>query len=258
MTEKPIMPNLEKIYLKRSNKETLSKTEYGIFKVLSSDYIGKKFIAGEHYEHDKIKKALEYINVGDTVLDVGANIGVHTIPYIQKIGKLGTIHAFEPQGLIYQLLEDNVNLNCNYPNVHLYHMAIGHNECETTMSGFCDGKPIDYHRSQQTNYGGISLGKHGEKIVMRTIDSFDFDRVNFIKIDVEGAEKLVIWGARETIRKHRPVVFFEENWKKITNDMKSMYKLSNEIVNFDIRNFFLNELKYSDIIKIGSNYMAVP
>ena len=133
------------------------------------------------------------------------------------------------------------------------------------MNGYDDrGKVLDYHRSQETNYGGLNLGKHGEKVEMLRLDDlyqegvFGDEGVQYIKIDVEGAEPLVIYGARRLIEDLRPMVFYEENWKKVTKEMIEMFDLSKNISQFNIRDFFLKELKYSKIEKIGSNYLALP
>jgi hypothetical protein len=62
----------------------------------------------------------------------------------------------------------------------------------------------------KVNYGGMSLGHDGELTVARTIDSLGLGNVSFIKIDVQGAERLVIYGARETIKRCLPVVNYED------------------------------------------------
>lgn len=250
----------DKMKIYQSVKEVLVDTIYGQYNVLSSDYISKKLLNGVYYEKDKIDKVLSHLNEGDVVVDVGANLGIHSIPYGKKIGENGKLYLFEPQCVIYNLLEKNVkrNLPTNL-QYHLYNCALGHITCNTTMNAKCDkNRIIDYHRSQETNYGGLNLGIGGEHIDMITLDSLKLDKVNYIKIDVEGAEKLVIYGARRTIEDHRPLVFFEENWKTITSDMIKMYNLSSNIINFNIKEFFLKELNYKNIEKIGSNFLALP
>ena len=70
------------------------------------------------------------------------------------------------------------------------------------------------------NKGGIGIGQGGESITIKTLDSFDLPGLDFMKIDVEGAEGLVLQGAEQTIRKYRPVIFFEHNYQYI--DPKSV------------------------------------
>jgi FkbM family methyltransferase len=214
---------------------------------------------GSHYESELLAKLLPHINPGDVVMDVGANYGVHTIPYAQKVGLEGEVYAFEPQGVIYNLLEENVRMNVADHQVHLYHQAVGHEVCEAALSGYCDaGKVIDYHRSQQTNYGGVSLGCDGEKVQMISIDSLNLARLDYIKIDVEGAEKLVIWGAKDTIERCRPIIHYEENRKCLTKEMIKMFNLPEEIVKFDIKKFLMEDMHYSKHIKMSSNMLVLP
>jgi hypothetical protein len=68
---------------------------------------------------------------------------------------------------------------------------------------------------QGHNKGGLGIGEGGEIIKIRTLDSLDLPGLDFLKIDVEGAEGLVLQGAAQTIKKYKPVIFFEHNDAKI-------------------------------------------
>ena len=54
---------------------------------------------------------LSFINEGDTVLDIGSNIGAFTIPFAKKVGFKGKVYAFEPQSFIFRILKENVKIN---------------------------------------------------------------------------------------------------------------------------------------------------
>ncbi len=69
---------------------------------------------------------------------------------------------------------------------------------------------------------------------------------------------MVIQGAKETLRKNRPIVYYESNYKQITNDMVNMLNLSTNEIMFDIQSFFINELKYSKLEKLGNDIMCYP
>lgn len=242
--------------------ETLTKTQYGQFMVLSNDHIGKKFIAGVHYEHNELQFLLKYVIMpGNMIIDVGANIGAHTIPYAKAVGKIGKVFAFEPQSVIRELLLQNIQLNDVREQVTVLDNAVGHKNCHTTLNCNDDeGNPLDYE-CKRANFGGLNLGKDGEPVAMITLDSIRHiftQKIKYIKIDVEGAESLVIHGARRLIEDFRPFVFFEHNYKTLTKDMVKMYNLSANIVNFNIFDFFLKELGYERIIKMGNNYLAIP
>src|ERR1700730_11531990 len=61
---------------------------------------------------------------GDVVIDVGANIGTHTLPLARLVGASGTVYAYEPQRMIYEILRKNVEVN-DLPNVQLNWAAVG-------------------------------------------------------------------------------------------------------------------------------------
>lgn len=240
------------------------ETQFGQFKVLKNDFIGKWMLRGKHFEVECIEPILAQLNSGDVVIDVGANIGCYTIPFAQAVGSTGQVHSFEPQGVIHQLLEHNVSAN-ELNNVRTYHMAVGHQNGEATLNRRCDrGREIKYDRNEETNFGGVNLGIGGEKVKMVNlsdfVDQLDLEdrQVKLIKIDVEGAEKMVIEGAKRLIERDRPIVFFEENYKALTREMIEMFNLSDEIVKMNIRSYFKNELKYSQIIKIKENFLCIP
>lgn len=239
-------------------------TECGKFTVLKNDFIGKWMMRGDHFEIECVRKLTDMLNEGDVVLDIGANIGCYTIPFGQTVGLSGQVHSFEPQGVIYEVLNQNIVQNGLEKVCQANHMAVGHIPGKTSLNARCDrGREIKYDRSEETNFGGVNLGMGGEEIPMVSVDSYVDElgndvRVKMIKIDVEGAERLVIAGARKTIEEHRPIVFYEDNYKRITKDMVKMFGLTEEIIKMDLRKYFVEELGYSRIERIKENYLCIP
>jgi hypothetical protein len=102
--------------------------------------------------------------------------------------------------------------------------------------------------NQQVNYGGMSLGKDGELTQARAIDSLGLGNVSFIKIDVQGAEKMVLYGARDTIKRCLPVVNYEvvegifgDSWFQ---KYAAALNVPEEVRSFDVEGF-LKGLGYS-------------
>lgn len=254
------MDNISNKILYHPN-EVLTETKYGKFMVLKNDFIGKYFVKGTHFEEKIVDEMIKYIKPGDTVIDIGGHIGTHTIPYAQAVGENGKVFVFEPQVLMHNLLTHNIKLNSLTDRVHVYNKAVGHKNCSTTLSRNDErGNPWRYDVSMG-NFGGRNLGSNGESIEMIALDSMcdQFSNgVKYIKMDVEGAEPLVMYGARRLIEDYRPYVFFEHNYKRITDDMINMYNLSKKIYNFDIFDYFLKELQYKCILKYDCNYFAIP
>lgn len=138
-----------------------------------------------------------YARPGSTVVDIGAHIGTHTLLMSQAVGPKGQVVAFEPQVKIYQELLVNLQLN-QIKNVQAHFVALGEKSLRITMS---------YPKPE--NEGAISIGRGGNIVELRPLDSFHLENVSLIKIDVEGAEVGVLKGADKTIRKHRPVILIE-------------------------------------------------
>ena len=135
-----------------------------------------------------------------TVLDVGANIGVVSVLAAGAV-PAGRVFAFEPAPGNLRHLEANV---APLPHVEIVPVAVG--SADTTLRfDVNDAYPAGAHLAVD---GGV-------EVPCRALDSWAGDealtRVDLLKIDVEGAEPLVLDGARETIRRHRPVVVAECN-----------------------------------------------
>lgn len=254
--------NNEHQVVKKNENEVLTKTHYGKFLVLNNDLIGSFFINSIHYEMEMIEVVLKNIMSGDTVIDVGANLGTHTIPYAIGVGEKGKVYAFEPQSVIHRLLTENVKMNGFEDRVKVFRNAVGHTNCQTTLNATLGNRQIDYNDTvKRSNFGGLNLGPAGESVKMVSLDSMrdQFPNgVKYIKMDVEGAEPLVILGAKKLITDFRPFVLFEHNARTITPEMIMMYNLSDDVVNFNIFDFFLKELKYNKIKQYEDNFYAIP
>jgi FkbM family methyltransferase len=144
------------------------------------------------------------VQPGRTVLDIGANIGVHTIDLSRLVGPGGIVHSFEPQRLMFQLLCANVALN-SCSNVFAHNMAIG------AAGGTIRVPSLD--PEELHNYGGLSLlgAGLGEPVALITIDSMDLGDCQFIKIDIEGMETEALLGAAVTIERFRPILYVEND-----------------------------------------------
>ena len=192
---------------------------------------------GKIYEEDLIiNNIIPLFNASDNLilLDVGAHIGSHSVIYSKSFPN-SRILAFEPQSNIFNILNQNINQN-NIKNCSSYNNAIGHTNMDTTMSKYLyDGYDceIEYNVNKTFNYGGIGLGKNGEFVKMISIDSLDIDRCDYIKIDVEGAEILVLTGAVNTINKYHPIIFFEETDKTLSTEMIESMPVCEEKITFE-------------------------
>jgi len=169
------------------------------FYIDTTDDVIKRVLArGEHWEIDRVPLFKTCVHEGDYVLDVGAHIGTSTIDLSTMVGDDGHVYSFEPQKKIYRELVMNLRLN-NITNVTPLRFAIG------------DGAPRIVHMepAAKRNEGGTAVGEGGDAVELRTLDSFGFPRIAFMKIDVEGYEDHVLDGATALIHAQHPKIFVE-------------------------------------------------
>jgi FkbM family methyltransferase len=152
------------------------------------------------------------------IVDVGANIGCHAVSYGNFNPKC-KVWAFEPQKNIYDILQRNVDRNNLGDRVKTFQCALAHEPTRTTLVSM--DKVFDYNYNV-VNKAGVGFGEGGETTEVITIDSLNLPGLDFMKIDVEGAEGLVIMGASETIKKYKPVIFFEHNYQTIDAKMMGL------------------------------------
>jgi len=222
-----------------------------VFPGYTVKYAHKGDIAEIIYKNEalvKVKKSFEYssfelfstlLNPGNIILDVGANSGVYSIFYSKLVGDKGRVYAFEPDTSNYSLLQKNLRLNnCN--NVLVYNFALSNKESAVEMISYnpensnlkLQGDSFKYMKEisdKSETASGIKACKLDDLEEIKNISKIDF-----FKIDVEGAEFLVLQGSLNTIQKHRPVIIFELSgeWAARFN-----YKPYEVLV-------FLNELNY--------------
>ncbi len=165
---------------------------------------------------------LSFLRPGDTVLDVGANVGNSTLAFAAAVGEGGRVISFEPQRFCYSCLVANVTLNSLIHYVEPYRMAVG------DAPGLVEVPTLN-PLQQITNYGGVSLiDKHTtptEQVPCLTIDSLGLPSLRLLKSDVEGMEPAVLRGARETIMRHRPIIWTECLQDRGTKDeLQALFK----------------------------------
>jgi len=146
----------------------------------------------------------EIVHPGFFVVEVGANIGAHTVGLAKLAGDGGAVFAFEPQRIVFQTLCANLALN-QCTNVYAYPQAVG------AEDGVIVVPVVD--PSQANNFGGVSLlgAEDGEMTDLHRLDSLELPAVHFLKADVEGMEREVLIGAEQTINRDRPILYLEND-----------------------------------------------
>jgi len=184
----------------------LKASRHGQFLYLRADrYIGRALeLYGEYCEAESAVFGL-IAGPGDVVVEMGANIGAHTVALGRQVGPQGQVLAFEPQRVIFQILCANLALN-NILNVRAIQAGVGE------AAGAMVVPALDY-AYPDWNFGGVSLAAdgEGETVPVVALDSFELPRLKLIRIDVEGMEVPALLGARGQIARHRPVLYVEND-----------------------------------------------
>lgn len=139
------------------------------------------------------------------VIDIGANVGYYTLHLATLVGNKGKVFAFEPDPLNFSILEKNIHLN-NFKNIILVNKAVSNSSSKTILF------------QNSFNAGGHSIIKTenaDKKIIVETITLDEYfknfsNKIDLVKIDVEGAEYQVITGALNFFKKFKPTYLIIE------------------------------------------------
>lgn len=157
------------------------------------------------------------------VLDIGANIGNHSI-FFSKFCN-ATVQSFEPQPVIFQILKKNIALNSAPVTPHQF--ALGQAEGRAEIR--------DYN---PRNTGATAFNESASgTFPILPLDHFSFNNIYFIKLDVEGFENSTIQGAKETLRRNKPILWIEiapDKFEEVSQLLNSNgYKIKEQLSNVD-------------------------
>jgi FkbM family methyltransferase len=154
---------------------------------------------------------LSLVQKGDIVLDVGANEGYLTQLFSNICGSKGKVHAFEPVLKTYKILNQRITLTfCK--NVILNNTALG-NKIDEIKIFIPDNDSAQASLKQHQQGSWINRNIKAEICNIITLDHYaeqkGIEKINFLKIDVEGAEFFVLEGGQNIIQSSNPVLYFE-------------------------------------------------
>ena len=147
------------------------------------------------YQIKKLREAMKWCKQFRTAVDVGAHVGLWSMHLAEKFSG---IHAFEPVPIFRSCFVRNAAQG----NITLHRYPLGSRDADVAMVY----DPADS--------GGTHVGGAGD-MKMRTLDSFEFQDVDFAKLDCEGYELEVLKGAVETLKRCRPCVIVEQKPHKL-------------------------------------------
>jgi FkbM family methyltransferase len=166
------------------------------------------FVYGD-YEFDVQGVLRRYLRPDDNAVDVGANIGVHTVAMAKAVGRNGRVLAVEPFGVASEKLRGNLQLN-GFANVVVESVAAGSRSGEAS---FFPPRADALDEGQGSMLALDYLEAEPERVEVATLDALiersRVSPVRLVKIDVEGAETEVLAGMQRTIECDRPYLLLE-------------------------------------------------
>lgn len=223
---------------------------YGNFKVIKNDKgISQHIINSLTWETHILDILSKYIKPNTIFIDIGANIGCHSIGMLKKHNDIKVV-AFEPQPFMYNLLTYNLSqFEANKYICHDCGLSDKDDVIYSTMPNYItDENPggfgLQYNRIQTEDTISVQI---------KQLDSFKYSNVSLIKIDVEGHENEVLTGSVETIKINKPIMIIEilggtpyangthEQKQYITNTIK-----------------YIESLEYSVSLISYSDYLCIP
>ena len=221
----------------KNNNQTIFKTTFGKTTLFTTEGLYPIVDDFNYYQHFyKTKK-------GDIVIDAGANVGHLSMFFSKNVGETGQVHCFEPDKFNIEALKVNMSLNKDlYDNIFIYDSLLWDKD---TMIDFDEAGTV----------GSSAIWISDQKNVVKkqavTIDSWvknnNISRLNFIKMDIEGAEIEALKGCVNTIKTLKPnfaiasyhivdnqptYLKLEEFFTRINYPFKTITFRGNEIITF--------------------------
>jgi FkbM family methyltransferase len=175
----------------------LQKCRHG-WMLCDGPIIGKCLELYGEYSEGEVATMRRYVKPGDTVIDVGANIGSLTLPMAGLVGPQGRAYAFESQA-------HNFNLLCA-------HLALNGIEHVRPLNAFVSDVPKPKTSSEM--WGSYVSDKWPTPVTK--LDDLGLDSCALIKIDVDGGELGVLKSAARLIEASRPVLYFENDTREVS------------------------------------------
>jgi len=178
------------------------------------EHLGLIFRGAEAYEPQYVSVFRKLVRPGDTVFDVGANIGFYTVLFSAWVGPRGRVVAYEPDPANLKLLRRNLQLN-DCQNVIVSPIALS-NEPGSEPFSLDHITRATGHLGRGSTYGSATFGTGQEALITVVTSTLDdevrkFGAPDLIKMDIEGGEHNALAGGFDLLRGSRPIIVSELN-----------------------------------------------
>ncbi|ACS86457.1 FkbM family methyltransferase [Musicola paradisiaca] len=228
----------------------LANTEFGVLIVKQGEIISDSVLSGKYWDAHILELAEKVAKIKSGVaIDVGGHLGTMAIAFATYFD---SVNCFEPNDFNCRILRANTEIN-GVKNINLYNNGL-YSKATSLSLASQERQEIalplntegDFDGASAVNLGAYSFSEGGTGVFSheaRTLDSYKFEHVVFIKIDVQGADGEVILGSLDTLERCHPVVVFEWeehlsiNFSVRFNELKAeLEKLEYEVVPLKVHN----------------------
>lgn len=191
-------------------------TPYGKISLVANDaIIAGEYMKGNYWDIKGLQMLKKYIDPNRNILEIGGHCGTDTIVYASYLNDTSKLFVYEPQKKLYDVLVKNINQN------GLSDKVIHHNKAVFSYNGpgTMDALDLDTNgvvsrrytteKNYGCNFGGVGIGPGGEDVIFTTVDDMPHTDIGFIHCDAQGAEQYIFSKAQETIKRDRPVIYYE-------------------------------------------------
>jgi FkbM family methyltransferase len=234
------------------NNIFFSNTKFRIDKVFP---IERNLIEYGFYDENTLSLFKRLLKNGDICLDIGANIGSITFAIANFVKPNGKVFAIEPGPEPYNRLEFNLNLNTSLSQIISLHKV-----------GFSDKVENKYWKEIYSRGNAGFNDEEGIIMKLSTLDNFEkqqeIQKIDLIKIDVEGMELEILKGGLNTLNKHKPFVYYESwvggfpEWDRKQKSIEKLFRsIDYKLFSYNSAMNSLQETKYPFF---EQNTLAVP
>jgi len=164
------------------------------------------------FERETVLTCRRLIRPGDVVLDIGANIGAHTLHLARCVGPGGCVVAFEPTDFAFHKLATNVGLNPELASrIRMEQVMLVDQHGQQVERRLYSSWPLSPQADLHGKHCGRLMDTKGARAMTldEYLDQARIEKVAFIKMDVDGHECAVLRGSKATLIRHQPVIVME-------------------------------------------------
>ena len=164
------------------------------------------------FEVRTLDRYKELVRDGDIVLDIGANVGSHTLPLAELVGRTGKVISFEPTAHAFAKQKTNISLNPMLAQrIDAHQMMLMANASEAMPEAVYSSWPLEVAEDLHSEHHGRLMSTQGARLdsLDEALRDLGVDKVDFIKLDVDGNELEVLLGATATIEESKPRIMLE-------------------------------------------------